>query len=126
MARMTRRSVLAALLVATARVVATEQRVSMTKIFADEIWYRDRREPERDWEGVLAEREVGTGPHTRTALGHVLRADDRSLLVYTPSLRARLKPFINRRVRVVAKLVDLSAEGFGEELWPGWIRAIDG
>jgi hypothetical protein len=122
---MTRRSVLAVLLAATARAVATEQRVSMTKIFADEIWYRERREPERDWEGVLAEREMGTGPNTRTAQGHILRADDRSLLVYTPSLRATLKPFVDRRVRVVAKLIDLSDEGFGEELWPGWIQAID-
>ena len=121
---MTRRSVLEVLLVTTARVVAAEQRASMTKIFADEPWYRERRELERDWEGVLAERKVVVGPNTRTALGHVLLVGDRSLPVYTPSFRATLKPFINRRVRLVAKLVDLSREGFGEELWPGWIRAI--
>jgi hypothetical protein len=121
---MTRRSVFALLLVATARVVATAQRANMTKVFADEPWYRDRPEVERDVEGVLAEREVGIGPNTRMALGHVLQMSDRSLPVYTPSLRATLKPFINKRVRVAAKLVDLSREGFGEELWPGWIRAL--
>lgn len=121
---MTRRSVLAVLLVTTPGVVAIEQRASMTKIFADEPWYRDRGEPERTWGGVLAEREVGAGPNSRTALGHVLQVGDRNLPIYTPSLRATLKPFINRRVSVVAKLVDLSREGFGEELWPGWIRVV--
>src|SRR5687768_4803318 len=88
MAWMTRRSVLEVLLMTTARVVATEQRASMTKIFADEPWYRERRELERDWEGVLAERKVGVGPNTRTALGHVLQIGDRNLPVYTPSSRA--------------------------------------
>jgi hypothetical protein len=125
MARMTRRSILAVLLGATARVVvATEQRADMMKIFADEPWYRDRSEPERNWEGVLAEREVGAGPDTRQALGHVLQVGDRSLPVYAPSQRATLKPFVNRRVLVVGRLVDLAGEGFGEELWPGWIRVL--
>ncbi len=120
---MTRRTILLLLLgAASPRRNAATQTSTMTKIFADEPWYRDRREPERDWEGVLSARAAGAGPNTREALGHLLQMRDRSVPVYTPSVSATLHPFINRRVRIVGKVVDLSREGFGEELWPGWVE----
>jgi len=120
---MTRRAMFLLLLgAALPRRDAAAQPSTMTKIFADKPWYRDQREPERDWEGVLSARAAGAGPNTREALGHLLQMRERNVPVYTPSLRATLQPFINRRVRIVGKLIDLSREGFGEELWPGWIE----
>lgn len=121
---MTRRFVLA-LLVAAGRWVGAAGRQRMTTIFADEPWYRDRREPEREWRGVLTARAVGQGPNARSALAHALRVDERDLPVYTPSRREVLAPFVNRRVIVTGRLVDLTHEGYGEELWPGAI-GLDG
>ena len=108
--------------IAMTRRDAAAQTSTMTKIFADKPWYRDRREPERDWEGILSTRAAGSGPNTREALGHLLEMRDRNVPVYTPSLRATLHRFINRRVRIVGEPIDLSREGFGEEIWPGWIE----
>ena len=120
---MTRRTILLLLLgAASPRRATAAQASTMTKIFADEPWYRGRREPERDWEGVLSARPTVAGPNTREALGHLLQMQDRSVPVYTPSVSATLQPFVNHRVRIVGKLIDLSREGFGEELWPGSIE----
>src|SRR5262245_37556120 len=86
-------------------------------IFAGEEWYRSRTEPERAWNGTLRRREVIAGPNARTALRYSLVADGAAIAVYAPT--DRLEPFIDGAVRIHGKLVDLSREGFGWELWPG-------
>jgi hypothetical protein len=98
----------------------------MMKVAADEAWYSARRETERSWEGVLVERAPVAGPRARTALTHALRADGGETPIYAASIGERLAPLVNRRVRILAKLVDLSSEGFGEELWIGWIATVSG
>jgi hypothetical protein len=100
------------------------QRRDMTRIFGDESWYRARGEPERTWEGVLVPRDVTVGPDTRTALTHALESGSERMPIYAPGLHERLAPLVNRRVRIIGKLVDLSSEGFTEELWIGWIGAL--
>jgi hypothetical protein len=89
----------------------------LTVVFAQEPWYRERTEAERDWDGTLRRRTVIAGPNARTALRYSLIVDGRMLAVYAPT--DRLEPFVDARVRIRGKLVDLSPEGFGPELWPG-------
>lgn len=92
------------------------------EIFAGADWYLARTEPEEEWRGVLHEREVERGPATRSALRYSLQTEDQDLAVYVPSEEAKLSPFLGREVVVTAKLVDLTDEGFGQELWIGSIR----
>ena len=101
-----------------------DKRSGLRKISADEAWYRARPEGERWWEGVLVERAPVAGPRARAALSHALRADGSETAIYAQSIGEVLAPFVNGRVRVLAKLVDLSSEGFGEELWIGWIERV--
>jgi hypothetical protein len=95
-----------------------------TQIFGGEPWYRSGAEPERTWQGTLRRRDVVTGPNTRTALRYALATDTLTIPVYGPQSTDRLEPFVDARVLVRGKLVDLSAEGFGTELWPGSIARI--
>src|SRR5437763_1058891 len=38
---------------------------AMTQIYAKADWYRERPEPEREWQGVLRDRHVSAGPAGR-------------------------------------------------------------
>jgi len=81
-------------------------------------WYREREEPERTWEGRLERRVGALGPAARGGLGYELDVGDERLPVYSVHLGDRLEPLVGRRVTVRAKIIDLSAEGYGRELWP--------
>ncbi len=50
-----------------------------------------------------------------------LVTDVESFPVYAPDHNRELEPFVGRQVVVPAKVVDLSNEGFGTELWIGSI-----
>jgi hypothetical protein len=89
----------------------------MTEIYAGADWYVSRPEQEELWQGVLRERNVPLGPATRAALGYVLVTQDRELGVYAANVERQLASFVGQRVLVHGKLVDLSDEGFGQELW---------
>jgi hypothetical protein len=97
----------------------------VTKINADADWYRDRREREQTWRGVLRKHEAPLGPATRSAQRYVLSTRKTDLPIYAPNIDEPLKPFVGRRVAIRGKLIDLGGEGFGKELWIGSIREID-
>jgi hypothetical protein len=94
----------------------------MSEIFASADWYIVRSEPEREWRGVLRERDVLFGPASRTALLHTLITEEGQLPVYTANIGQQVAPFVGLPVKVRGKLVDLSDEGFGQELWIGSIQ----
>ena len=93
-----------------------------TVIFAHEPWYHARPEPERDWRGTLRRREVIAGPNARTALRYSLMVGAETLAVYAPT--DRLEPLVGGPVVITGKLVDLTGEGFGPELWPGSVARV--
>ena len=96
-----------------------------TEIYAETDWYRDRPEPEELWRGVLQEREVPRGPATRAALLYTLVSEDGQLPVYAANAERQLAPFVGRQVLVSGKLVDLSDESFGQELWIAAIEVVE-
>ncbi|HEX5761191.1 MAG TPA: hypothetical protein VF121_18550 [Thermoanaerobaculia bacterium] len=87
------------------------------EIYAAADWYRARPEPEERWEGTLEKVDPVVGPAGRTSLTYALRTADRRLPVYAAGVQERLAPFTGRAVRATGKLVDLSGEGLGRELW---------
>lgn len=101
-----------------------EPRVAMTEVYAGAHWYQARPEPEKEWRGVLRERDAVVGPGARSALRYTLITGDRQLPVYAANVERVLAPFVGRQVIAYGKQVDLSEEGFGEELWIGSIGAV--
>ena len=71
---------------------------------------------------MLVRAPVVAGPRSRTALTHSLKTSEGEVPVYGDGVGTVLAPFEDRVVRLAAKLVDLSAEGFGRELWIGSIE----
>jgi hypothetical protein len=102
-----------------------KQEAVMTEIFAGTDWYRARPEPEMEWRGVIRHRDVVIGPASRTSVTYTLITNDQKHYpVYAANAEGQLVPYAGRAVIVRAKLVDLRAEGFGEELWIASIAAI--
>ena len=95
------------------------------EVYAAMEWYRARPEPEEEFRGTLRRREVVAGPMSRAALRYTLDTEAGPLAVYAPE-PDRLEPYVGQRVVVRAKLVDLTAEGYGPELWIGSIAPEDG
>ena len=106
-------------------VTTGEQRVDSTlvEVHAAQEWYKARTEPERDWRGLLRRLEAGEGPASRSALRFALETRDGRVDVYAPGESARiLDPWVGRSISAHGKLIDLSSEGYGRELWIGWFR----
>ena len=81
-------------------------------------WYLERPEPETVWAGVLRRRPSMVGPSGRTRLLFELEdRDGRTLPIYGPPAEEALDGLADRHVGISGKLVDLSAEGLGRELW---------
>ena len=98
----------------------------MTEIFGATEWYRARPEPEREWRGVLRDRDVPIGPDSRTALSYALITDDQTHHpIYAANVGKQLAPYVGRAVILRAKMVDLRGEGYGQELWIASIRSVD-
>jgi hypothetical protein len=72
---------------------------------------------------VLTCREPPVGPASRPALTYVLTTTTGAFDVYAAGVEATLSTFEGSEVVVRGKLVDLSLEGHGEEIWIGSIRA---
>ncbi len=96
-----------------------------TVIFAGQAWYLDRPEPEQVWTGVLEARQVAPGPNTRDALTYALVTAEGALPVYAAGVADVLGRYAGRPVQVTGRWVDLSAEGFGPELWIGSLRPAE-
>ena len=95
----------------------------MTEIYASEPWYRQSVEPEQIWQGVLQEQDVPRGPASRSALlFNLLQENDRLLNIYAANVEEILATFASQEVLIQGKLVDLSQEGFGPELWIAFIN----
>jgi hypothetical protein len=94
-----------------------------TVIYAGETWYRERPEPEREWRGLLQARTPQKGPASRTALLFTLVLSAESIAVYAAGVKDRVAPFTGMRVIARGKLVDLTSEGYGRELWIADIRS---
>lgn len=83
-------------------------------------WYDERPEPERSVSGVLRARTTSSTPGGRDRLPYRLHLDDGDLIpVYGPGVEDRLARLVDQHVELVGKVVDLSVEGFGRELWVG-------
>jgi hypothetical protein len=90
---------------------------SIITIFANESWYRERREPEQELSGTLRKSQPVQGPDTRSALIYSLETNTQSFAVYAAGVKEKLDRFTGTRVTVRGKLIDLRSEGFGVELW---------
>jgi len=67
---------------------------------------------------VLQERVVPRGPATRPALSYQLNIEGGTPIpVYAANVEHLLAPFSEQEVLIRGKLIDLSDEGFGPELW---------
>lgn len=98
--------------------------MATTKIYAGTDWYDSRPEPEQTWHGVLQKREVAVGPATRAALAYILITEEGEFTVYAARAEDKLAPLVGRRVLAEGKLVNLSNEGYGQELWLASVRLI--
>jgi hypothetical protein len=101
-----------------------DNRVAAVRIYADADWYRTRPEPERRWHGFLKKRPVVAGPSNRTALTFALVTKEGTYPVYAAGVGKDLAPFTGWRLEVEGKLVDLTDEGFGKELWVASFRPL--
>ncbi|MEO5982349.1 MAG: hypothetical protein ABIQ13_08555 [Pedococcus sp.] len=82
-------------------------------------WYDDRPEPEQSISGVLRAASALSTPGGRDRLAYRLLADGDLIAVYGPAFEDRLDRLVDQPIVLVGKLVDLSGEGFGVELWVG-------
>jgi len=82
-----------------------------------ESWYDDRTEPEQSVSGVLRAAGTPSTPGGRDRLPYRLLVDSELVAVYGPALEGRLDDLVDQHVVLVGKMVDLSDEGFGLELW---------
>lgn len=95
----------------------------MQKVFADSDWYVERSEAEEERRGILRERTVTLGPASRVSASLELIVEGRKPMpVYAGNIKPQLAKYVGRRVTLRGKLVDLTREGYDEELWIGWIR----
>ena len=100
-------------------------RETNVEISAREQWYLDRAEKEQFFQGTLGQRKAQIGPGARGGVNFTLLSkDDAEYPIYTGGADEKLQPFVGRSVRLRAKLVDLTKEGFGKELWIGSLRVI--
>ena len=97
----------------------------MSDIFALEDWYRVRPEPEQEWRGILRKRDAPITPAGRTALRYIFITGEQQLPVYVANIDRQFASFTDVPVLVRGKVIDLSNEGFGEELWVASIEAFN-
>ena len=87
-------------------------------VFAEKAFYLERGEPEETLHGVLRRAEVRVGPNTREMPFRLVVEEGELLSVYVSGFDlAALRPFVDRRVKVVGKRVDLRPEGYAVEIW---------
>jgi hypothetical protein len=88
------------------------------------VWYRERPEPEEVIVGVVRAHETGASPMGRTRLLFELDQDEGAPLpIYGPHAEATLAEVVGRRVSVRGRVVDMTGEGSGPELWVAMVDA---
>ena len=105
---------------------AQQEREGRTiSIFADADWYRSRPEPEQRWRGTLHERQQVAGPGSRLGLTLSLETESGVFPVYAAGIEGTLKTYLGRPILVEGKLVNLTSEGFGPEIWIASVRPLN-
>lgn len=102
-----------------------EKKPLMIEIFAKADWYLERPEPEMEWRGLLQERDVPVSPTSRAGVRYLLITKDKQFPVYAANVEQQFATFVGHSVIVRGKLVDLSNEGYGQELWIASIRQVE-
>lgn len=105
--------------------VMNGQQMVMTAIYAEANWYLASPEPEKLWQGLLQQRNTQIGPANRTGLIYTLVTDGDQIPVYAASAEHLFAAFVGKRISVIGKIVDLSNEGFSEELWIASIKVVE-
>jgi hypothetical protein len=92
---------------------------------APPAWYRERPEPEEELVGILRARAAGASPMGRTRLLFELERDSgMPLPIYPPEVEAGLAVLVGRRVHLTGRLVDMTHDDSGLELWVASVNAI--
>ena len=85
----------------------TEPSAHLT-VFAEKAFYQERVEPEQTFRGVLRRAKVRVGPNTREMPLRLSVEAGENLSVYVSGFDLEaLRPFVDRRVVVVGKRIDL-------------------
>lgn len=88
-------------------------------------WYDARPEPEAICQGTVRSTTPVISPGGRTRLLFELEiAPGKRLAIYAPTHEETLRKAIDRDAVLVGKVVDLSSEGHGVELWLGAADAV--
>lgn len=95
---------------------------AVVTLHASADWYVAAEAPERPFDGVLRRRDGVVGPGSRSGLSFELVTNQATLSIYEPDEDSVLADFVDATVVVTGKLVDLTSEGFGRELWVGRIH----
>ena len=103
---------------------------SYTIVHKNEFWYKTEAGSEKIFEGILKRCQVPIGPNNRPASNkYALETEEDKtttlIPVYSPNVEEFLSRFVERKVSLYGKIVDLSKEGFGFELWIGSICVIN-
>jgi hypothetical protein len=100
------------------------QESMLTAVYGAADWYLSRPEEEQRWHGRLEKQDAPTNPSGRTSLTYVFITDNHRLPVYAARVEALLNRFAGQPVFVHGKIVDLTHEGLGQELWIGAIAIV--
>lgn len=96
---------------------AAESSAPLT-VFAEKTFYQERTEPEETFHGVLRRQKVRLGPNTRGMPLRLSEEKGEQLSVYVSGFDLEaLRPFVDRRVEILGKRIDLRSEGYGVEVW---------
>jgi hypothetical protein len=101
-----------------------------TIVHKNKFWYQTETSPEKIFEGVVKRHQVPIGPNNRPASSkyalEIQEGDNTTLIpIYTPDGEEFLSEFVEQKVSLYGKIIDLSKEGFGSELWLGSISPIN-
>jgi hypothetical protein len=88
-------------------------------------WYDARPEPEAVYQGTLRSTTPVISPGGRTRLLFELEiTPGKRLAIYAPAHEGILRKAVDQEAVLVGKIVNLSSEGHGVELWLGAADAV--
>jgi hypothetical protein len=89
-------------------------------------WYCEYDAAEKVWKSISTTIEkTKLGPNIRPSLKYTLVSEEGDQLdIYAANVERVLAQYIRKKVLILGKLVDLSNEGFGQELGIGSIETF--
>ena len=97
------------------------QKISVN-VYKGEKFYEKVEHREMVFSGVIERQKVVTGPNTRAHQYRFVTTKEIMVIYTTPRVVKLVESWVGRHINVQGKIVDLSAEGFGKELWIGIIE----